>query len=89
MRVLLRPIARKYLERLNEPIKGRMIAAAFHDLSKEPPEGDITPMIGQPGYFRLRVGTYRALFRYEDDIIFVTNIDLRGQVYKKKNRSKK
>jgi mRNA interferase RelE/StbE len=65
------------------------IKAALNALSKEPPEGDIKPLTGQAGYFRLRVGKYRALYRIEDDTIFVTNIDPRGQVYKKKNRRKK
>ena len=88
MQVLLRPIARRYLDRLNEPDNGS-IKAALHDLSKEPSEGDIQPLTGQAGYFRLRVRKYRVLFRYEDNTIFVTNIDPRGQVYKKKNRGKK
>jgi mRNA interferase RelE/StbE len=88
MQVLLRPIVAKYLERLNEPDHSR-IKAALADLSKEPPEGDIRPVVGRKGYFRLRVGGFRALYRIEDDVIFVTNLDPRGQVYKKKNKGKK
>jgi mRNA-degrading endonuclease RelE of RelBE toxin-antitoxin system len=88
MEVLLRPIAEKYLEHLGEPNRGR-IKAAFENLAKEPPEGDIRPVIGTQGYFRLRVGGFRALYRIENNTIFVTNIDPRGQVYKKKNKGKK
>ena len=88
MQVLIRPIARKYFERLNEPDKSR-IKACLKDLEKEPPEGDIRPITGQAGYFRAKVGNYRILFRYEDHTIFVTNIDPRGQAYKKKNRGKR
>ena len=88
MQVLLRPIAARYFERLNAADKNRF-RVAFIDLSKEPPGGDIKPFSGQPGYFRLRVGNYRALYRIEDNTILVTNIDPRGQVYKKKNRRKK
>ena len=88
MTVLLRPVAARYFDRLSATDKTRF-KAAFVDLSKEPPEGDITTMTGWPGYFRLRVGGYRALFKIEDNTIFVTNIDPRGQVYKKKNRRKK
>jgi len=88
VQVLLRPIAKRYLDRLNQPDNG-YIKDALHDLSKEPPEGDIRPLSGKGGYFRLRVGKYRVLFRYESDTIFVTNIDPRGQAYKKKNRRKK
>jgi mRNA interferase RelE/StbE len=87
MQVLLRPVAVKYLERLPEPHKGK-IKAALVDLSKDPPEGDIKPLTGQEGRWRLRVGSFRALYRIENDTIFVTNIDPRGQAYKKKNRRK-
>jgi mRNA interferase RelE/StbE len=88
MIVLLRSIAEKYLDRLDAPTRGR-IKDALKDLAKEPPEGDIIPVVGQAGYFRLRVGGFRALYRIENNTIFVTNIDPRGQVYKKKNRGKK
>jgi len=88
MKVLLRPVAAKYLERLSTTDKKRFINA-FNDLAKEPPEGDITTLSGWPGYLRLRIGGYRALFRIENNTIFVTNIDPRGQVYTKKNRRKK
>jgi mRNA interferase RelE/StbE len=88
MQVLLRPVAAKYLERLGEPNKSR-IKAAFKDLSREPLEGDIRPVIGRKGYFRLRVGDFRALYRIETGAVIVTNIDSRGQAYKKKNRGKK
>jgi len=88
MRVVLHRIPGKYLERLNEPDKGH-IKAALHGLEKEPPEGDILPVTGQPGTFRLTIGSYRAIFRYRDDHIFVTHLDPRGQVYNKKNKGNK
>jgi len=88
MRVLLRHIAARYFERLNVADKDR-IRAALNDLSKEPPEGDIKPLAGQQGYNRLRVGGYRALFCVSNNTIFVTNLDPRGQAYKKKNKGKK
>ena len=81
MDVILRPIAKKYLERLDAPTYARFIAA-FTNLEKEPPEGDIKPLVGKDG-FRLRVGKYRALCRIESSTIIVTNIDPRGQAYKK------
>ena len=88
MKVLVHPIPGKYLERLNEPDKGH-IKKALRDLEREPPEGDIRPITGQHGIFRLTIGKYRAIFRYEDDYIYVTHIDPRGQVYNKKNRGGK
>jgi len=88
MQVLLHKIPRKYLERLNEPDKGH-IKKALKGLEKEPPEGDIIPVVGQPGNFRLTIGGYRALFRYREDYIYVSHIDPRGQVYNKKNKGGK
>jgi len=84
MQVLLHPIPKKYLERLNEPDKGN-IKAALQGLEHEPPIGKITPLQGQPGQFKLTIRGFRALFRYKDDYIYVTHIDPRGQVYNKKN----
>jgi len=88
MTVLLRPVAAKYFERLSSTDKERF-RNAFKDLEKEPPEGDIKTITGWKGYFRLRIGGYRVLFHIADETIIITNIDSRGQVYKKKNRGKK
>ena len=88
MIVYLRKNATKYLDRLNEPYKSQ-ITTALKDLEKEPSEGDIIPMVSQPGRFRLKVGNYRALFHIENHYIVISHIEPRGQVYKKKNRRKK
>jgi mRNA-degrading endonuclease RelE of RelBE toxin-antitoxin system len=88
MIVLLHHTADKYLDRLNASDRER-IEAALANLEKKPPEGDITPMSGEPGRFRARVGSYRFLYRIKDNTVLVTHIDPRGQVYKKKNRGKK
>ena len=88
MEVSLHPIPGKYLKRLNEPDKSH-IKAALKGLEKEPPKGNITPIVGQPGYFRLTIGNYRAIFRYVNNYILVTHLDPRGQAYSKKNRGNK
>ena len=80
MNVVLSSKAAKYLEWLNEPIKGR-IKVALEKLEHDPPKGDIKPMTGQEGY-RLRIGKYRALLSIKADTIIVVDIGLRGQVYK-------
>ena len=80
MKLVLSPKAVKYLEHLNEPIKSR-IKAALNKLELEPPQGDIKTMAGQEG-FRLHVGGYRVLFGIKNDTIVVTDIGLRGQIYK-------
>jgi len=88
MKASLHPIAEKYLNRLNVDDRDR-IDDAIEGLEKEPPEGDIRPLKGQPGFFRLRVGSYRLLFRINEKGILITHIDPRGQVYNKKNKGGK
>jgi len=88
MNVVLHRAADKYLDRLNATDRGR-INAALDNLEKEPPEGDIEPVTGQPGNFRTRVGNYRVLWRIKDNTILITHIEPRGQAYTKKTRSKR
>ena len=88
MKVLLHRSAEKYLNRL-QPADRDRFDAAFTDLEKEPPEGDIRPYEGSPGFLRLRVGNYRAIFKFEDSSILVTHIEPRGQAYTKKTRTKR
>ena len=88
MQVLLHRSANKYYERLNQSDKDR-IDRALDDLEKEPPEGDITPLAGLPGRFRVRVGSFRFLYRITENVILVTHIDPRGQAYNKKNKGNK
>jgi len=88
MRVLLHRSAEKYLNRLQADDRDRF-KAAFTDLEKEPPVGDIRPYEGHPGALRLKVGNYRAIFIIEADSIFITYIEPRGQAYTKKTRTKR
>ena len=47
------------------------------------PLGDIKPLQGVPGNYRLRIGNWRILFDYaEENIIRIKKISPRGQVYK-------
>jgi mRNA interferase RelE/StbE len=80
MFVVLEKRAAKYLERLNEPLKSRIIRA-LQSLVQDQTKGDIKALRGQVGY-RLRVGGYRILFGIKNDTIIVTNIAPRGQAYK-------
>jgi len=51
-------------------------------LEKEPPEGDIVSIHGVDGTYRLRIGSYRILFKENNGMILITKIHSRGQVYK-------
>ena len=88
MRVLLHRSAEKYIDRL-QPADRDRFDAAFTDLEKEPPEGDIRPYEGSPGVLRLKVKNYRAIFKFVENHILVTHIEPRGQAYKKKTRTKR
>ena len=46
------------------------------------PEGDIKPLKGAPGTFRLRVGDWRILFSNITDGIYIREIGPRGGIYK-------
>ena len=80
MNVEIHPKAAKYLERMNNPDKGRIIKA-LKKLSEDPPSGDIKSLVGESGY-RLRVGSYRVLFDVTNSAIIVYDIGPRGQIYK-------
>jgi mRNA-degrading endonuclease RelE of RelBE toxin-antitoxin system len=81
MKVTLTNTAVKQYRRLNEPMLSQ-INNAIDNLEKEPPEGDIIPLSGKPGVFRLRVGGCRILYTVEDNYIDIFKIARRGQSYK-------
>ena len=80
MKTILSPQAAKYLKRLNDPDKSRIIKA-LKKLELDPPQGDIKNLAGKDGY-RLRIGDYRALFDIIDGTIVIHAIAPRGQAYK-------
>ena len=88
MKALLHRDAEKYLNR-QDAIERKRIKKALKDLEKEPPEGDIRPYESSDDILRLRVGNFRALFKYEGNHILVTHIEPRGQAYTKKTKSKR
>ncbi len=76
----------KFLSRLDKKSVMR-IREAIDGLKCVPPRGDIKPMQGYTdGRKRLRVGSWRIIYKYQDDntigIIIVINIGNRGDIYK-------
>ena len=89
MKVGLHHTAEKYIMRLNTADRNR-IENAINGLEKEPPEGDIRPYEGNKGILRLRVGSFRIIFRFEENrTILVSHIEPRGQAYTKKTKTKR
>ena len=76
----------KFLAKLDKKSVLR-IREAINGLTLDPPVGDIKPMQGyHDGRKRLRVGTWRIIYKYENEetvtIIFVIDIGNRGDIYK-------
>ncbi len=78
--------ALRFLSKLDKKSVGR-IREAVMGLTFNPPVGDIKTMQGySDGRKRLRVGSWRIIYRLENDrtveIIFVIDIGNRGDIYK-------
>lgn len=73
----------KRLRKLPKKEQERFLEAAFQ-LKQFPDKGDIKQLGGVFGYFRLRVGKWRYIFKVnrQDQLIKITKLDTRGDVYK-------
>jgi len=80
MKILIGKTSRKYLDKLDVATKMRIISA----LASLPDRGDIEKLKGNKlhNLFRLRVGKFRIIYVLEEDIIRITDIDTRGDIYK-------
>ncbi|MER5784777.1 type II toxin-antitoxin system RelE/ParE family toxin [Streptomyces mobaraensis] len=73
--VVLEPRALDGLRRLRllDPVGAKTCTAAIRALADEPrPEGAFP--LGESGYYRLAVGTWRVLYQVDEDALFVLNI---------------
>lgn len=77
--------ALKFLAKVQKNI-ALNIRDAINGLTSEPPEGDIKLMQGIKDTYRLRVGKYRVIYRYDVDnqlkILYIIDIGSRGDIYK-------
>ena len=76
----------KFINKMDRPTKQR-IKAAIEGLTEQPPKGDIKTLQGYTdGRKRLRVGKYRIIYNYlpngEIEILYIMDIDSRGDIYK-------
>lgn len=86
MRIEYSKRAAKYINSLDRPAKQR-IKKAIEGLTEQPPKGDIRMLQGfSDGRKRLRVGKYRIIYNYlpsgEVEILYIVNVDSRGDIYK-------
>ena len=75
--------ALKFLAKQEKAVQER-IAQGLRSLLIIPPEGDIKPMKGYPGIYRLRIGSFRILFEinHTEKFVYIRAIDSRGGIYK-------
>lgn len=67
----------KFLKKQDSPTKKRIVAGI-----NKLPDGDVKKLQGEDGY-RLRVGDYRVLFDRDRNVVQITRIGPRGEIYKK------
>jgi mRNA interferase RelE/StbE len=77
VKILFSRRAEKYLRALPKRIALNVI-----DRIERLPDGDIKPLSGRKGEYRLRIGKFRVLFAIDNETIRVYKIDTRGDVYK-------
>lgn len=68
--------ALKFLSKQNKIVQKRII-----DAINKLPNGDVRKLQGRSGY-RLRVGNFRIIFSTSGNILYIEEIDNRGQIYK-------
>ena len=82
--VFLAPPARKFLSRLTDATQRARFVRMIDSLAANPRPPGCTPLHGQRGAFRVRVGGFRLLYQIEADrlLVLVTDIGSRGQIYR-------
>lgn len=72
--------AKKFIEKQPRDQQVRILSA----IAQLPYKGDIKSLKGNSGYFRLRVGDYRIIYKVEHNIltVIVTDAGNRGEIYK-------
>lgn len=86
MEIQFKKSATKALKQMDKPTKER-IRKAIIGLTMTPPVGDIKTMQGYTdNRFRLRVGQYRIIYKYDTngtvEILLILDIGARGDIYK-------
>jgi mRNA interferase RelE/StbE len=82
-RIKMHKQAEKYFYRLDNNTKER-IKEGIKGLLKNPPIGDIKELKGEfKGLNRLQIGGFRIIYLIDGNLIKITNIFPRGDVYKR------
>ena len=77
MNVIFSRDSQKVLARLDSPTKQRIKQGIL-----KLPGGNVKPLKGTQGIYRLRIGAWRILFSHIGDDFFIRDIGPRGDIYK-------
>lgn len=74
----------KYLKKLvkSSPETKKLIAAQIETLCQNPTPTTARKLINYP-YYRVRVGNYRIIYRYDDECLYIVIVDKRERAYKR------
>lgn len=85
MKILYSKTSLKFLAKIEKKQRER-IKAAIEALTLTPPQGDIKLLQGYAETYRLRVGSYRIIYKTtvenNIDILYIIDIGNRGDIYK-------
>jgi mRNA interferase RelE/StbE len=79
--VLVHKKALKKLEKLSDEDTKDRLKEAFK-LMSDPYSLDTIKISGEENVYRTRIGKYRILFIKEGDMLYITDFDTRGKIYK-------
>lgn len=73
----------RFLAKLDTKTRTRLIVAV-EGLQQFPPVGDIKPLKGRKGLYRLRFGDIRVIFSidHKERVVYIADIGHRGDIYK-------
>lgn len=82
-RIELTPAAGRDFERLPRAVAARL-APRIDALADDPRPAGVLPMTGMHGYYRLRVGDYRIIYKVEDErlLVLVIRVANRREAYR-------
>jgi mRNA interferase RelE/StbE len=83
-RVEFKPKAARFLERMPEPDRSRMLRR-LEALADDPRPAGVEKLKGTE-YYRIRTGDYRAVYRIENDVlvVVVVRVGHRKDIYRKR-----
>ena len=83
-RIVLRPAALRFVEKLRDEKLGRRLEDAFDKLAQEPRPPLAKLLANRDGIWRVRVGDYRVLYQIDDgeSVVRILEIGHRREIYR-------